>query len=248
VAGVIGPLAESRRVLAIDLRGFGWSEAPSRGYSRKQRVRDVLAVMDRLGVARADLVGHDWGAWLAFRTALDHADRVNRIVAISMVHPWPMQRHLVPHLWRWWVTALFEVPLIGDWVLRARPGVTRWLLARDAGKPSVWTRSLLDVYASVAAEPERAKAGRRLHAQLVLRDIPRLLTGRDRRRPLDVPALVLVGEGDALLPPAVATAPRRRTAEVTVRTVPGGHFVVDESPEDITAAILAHLASPQTTT
>ena len=235
------PLARFRRVIALDLRGFGWSDAPGRGYSTRERAADVLAVLDALGIGEADVVGHDWGGRLGFRLAVDHPDRVRRLVSISMVHPWVMQRHLIPNVWRWWVTALFEIPGAGEWMLRTHPKVTGWLMARDAGRPAVWTSRLRAIYASRAAEPARAKAGRRLHMQFVLRDIPRLLLGRDRRRVLTVPTLIIGGENDALLPPRVLTVPTRFVECITVRTIPGGHYVVDESPEQVLALVEEHL-------
>lgn len=235
-------LAPTRHVIALDLRGFGWSDAPRAGYATRDRVRDVLAVMDELGVESADLVGHDWGALLAFRIALDHAERVDRLVAISMVHPWPLQRHLAPRVWRWWVTALFEWPWIGDWVLRTRPQVVAWLLRRDAVRPAVWTEELLAVYTDVFAEPGRARAGRRLHAQLVLSGIPQLLLGRDRRRRFEVPTLMIVGDHDGLVPPAVLTVPKGREDMLSLRTVEGGHFVVEENPTDVATAVLGQLS------
>jgi pimeloyl-ACP methyl ester carboxylesterase len=183
---VLGPLAQSRHVIAIDFRGFGWSDAPRRGYSTAARVRDVIGLLDQLSIDRADLVGHDWGALVGFYAALDHPDRVNRLVAISMVHLWPMQRHLAPSTWRWWVTALFEWPVLGTWLLRKCPQLTGWLLARDAASPEVWTPALRARYASRLIEPSRARAGQRLHAGLILA-MPRLLLGRDRNRPFDVP-------------------------------------------------------------
>jgi pimeloyl-ACP methyl ester carboxylesterase len=233
-------LAPTHRVLAIDLRGAGWSDAPRHGYSTDDRVRDVLAVLDELAIPDADVVGHDWGGWVAFRLALDHPARVRRLVAVSTPHPWPQQRYLAPRTWRWWVTALVEIPFVGDRVLR-HPRVTSWLLTRDATSPEVWTPALRAVYTEVAAEPARASAGRRLHSQLVVHDIPRLLLGRDRRRRFEVPTLVVVGDHDALLPAAVLRVPRARAATIAVRVVSGGHFVVDENPEQITAAVLGHL-------
>ena len=201
----------------------------------------MLGVLDELGIDRADIVGHGWGAWLALRLALDHPDRVDRVVALSMVHPWPMQRHLIPSVWRWWVTALFEVPGVGEWMLRTRPRVTRWLLARDSAAPTVWTDELLDSYASVAAQPPRAAAGRRLHTQLVLRDIPRLLLARDRHRVLTSPVLIVVGDSDALLPATVMTVPASRRNSLTVRVIEGGHFLVDTNPLVVLDAITGHL-------
>lgn len=238
---VIEPLGSSRHVVAIDLRGFGWSDAPARGYSTAARVRDVLAVMDQLGIGCADVIGHDWGGWLAQRLALGHPDRVERVVGISMIHPWPLQRHLAPATWRWWVTMLFEVPFVGEWVLRRHPRVTGWLLSRDARDASVWNPSLRGMYADVASEPSRAKAGRKLHGQLILHDIARLVLGRDRRRGMEVPTLLVVGDNDALFPASVLTVPKARAHTVKVAVVSGGHFVVDESPAEVVAAIREHL-------
>jgi pimeloyl-ACP methyl ester carboxylesterase len=239
---VLGPLAQSRHIIAIDFRGFGWSDAPRRGYSTAARVRDVMAVMDAMGIGRADLVGHDWGALVGFYAALDHPDRVNRLVAISMVHLWPMQRHLAPSTWRWWVTALFEWPVLGTWLLRKCPQLTGWLLARDAASPEVWTPALRARYASRLIEPSRARAGQRLHAGLILA-MPRLLLGRDRNRPFDVPTLVVGGENDVLIPPEVLAVPDSRAEVISVTTLPGGHFLVDESPAEVVQLIDAHLSA-----
>lgn len=235
----MGPLAGSRHVVAIDFRGFGWSDAPRGGYAVADRVRDVLALMDQLGIVRADVVGHDWGGLVASYLALDHPERVHRLVSISMVHLWPKQRHLAPSTWRWWVTGLFEWPGLGSWIQR-RPRVIGWLMTRDAQRPDVWSEALRETYAARTAQPARARAGRRLHTGLLLA-LPRLLLGRDRHRGFEAPTLVIGGEHDALIPPAVLTVPEARANEIEVRIVPGGHYLLDDAPQDLTAAVLAHL-------
>jgi pimeloyl-ACP methyl ester carboxylesterase len=63
-------LADRHRVLALDLRGFGWSDAPRDGYEKENMATDVLAVLDALGRERVKLVGHDWGGWIAFLLCL----------------------------------------------------------------------------------------------------------------------------------------------------------------------------------
>ena len=50
----------------IDLRGFGWSDAPPGGYDKQTMADDLLAVLDALELQRVCLVGHDWGAWIGF--------------------------------------------------------------------------------------------------------------------------------------------------------------------------------------
>ena len=89
--------------------------------------------------------------------------------------------------------------------------------------------------ALVGDGPLRAPARRGVH------DIPRLVLGRDRRRRFDVPTLLVGGDHDALLPAAVLRVPRNRAGTIAVRVVTGGHFVVDENPDAITAAVLGHL-------
>ena len=88
--------------------------------------------------------------------------------------------------------------------------------------------------------PGRA-AGRRLHTQLILHDIPRLLLGRDRRRTLEAPTLIIGGKNDALLPPAVLSVPSRFADRITLRTIPGGHYLVDENPGEVLTLVEDYL-------
>jgi pimeloyl-ACP methyl ester carboxylesterase len=83
-------LAEAgHRVLAPDLRGFGGTDKPERAEDYKMRtlVGDAVGLLDALGVDRAAVVGHDWGAALAWMVAMFAPDRVSRLVAVSVGHP-----------------------------------------------------------------------------------------------------------------------------------------------------------------
>jgi pimeloyl-ACP methyl ester carboxylesterase len=62
-------LADRYRLLAMDLRGFGWSEATPRGYRKNELAEDVIGVLDALGIDRVNLVGHDWGGASASSSA-----------------------------------------------------------------------------------------------------------------------------------------------------------------------------------
>jgi pimeloyl-ACP methyl ester carboxylesterase len=86
----IETLARSgHRVIAPDLRGFGESSAPEAlsDYSLGMLINDVVAVMDEFKVERAAVVGHDWGAALAWLVATFLPERVERLVAVSVGHP-----------------------------------------------------------------------------------------------------------------------------------------------------------------
>jgi non-heme chloroperoxidase len=78
------PLISTRcRAIAPDLRGFGDSDKPETGYTIPDLAGDVVALLDALGIARATVVGHSFGSFVARRVAEAHAGRVSRLVLIG---------------------------------------------------------------------------------------------------------------------------------------------------------------------
>ena len=77
------------RVVVPDLRGFGQSERPAgvAAYSLPTIIADVAGILDELGIQTAHVVGHDWGAAVAWFTAMLIPDRVRRLVVLSVPHP-----------------------------------------------------------------------------------------------------------------------------------------------------------------
>ena len=73
-------LARTRSVLMYDLRGHGHSSMPTRGYGLHQMVRDLVDLLDFLGIARADVAGHSFGGRVAMALAILHPDRVRNLV------------------------------------------------------------------------------------------------------------------------------------------------------------------------
>jgi pimeloyl-ACP methyl ester carboxylesterase len=87
----IAPMLATRyRVIAPDTRGHGQTEAPGGGYDRAQLARDVVMLMDALGIERAPVLAHDWGGIIACKLALDHGSRVERLVMMDTICTgWP---------------------------------------------------------------------------------------------------------------------------------------------------------------
>ncbi len=82
-------VAAGKRVIVPDLRGYGASDKPAgvEAYGLLSLAGDVLGVLDHLGIEKASVVGHDWGAALAWVIASFVPDRVDRLVALSVGHP-----------------------------------------------------------------------------------------------------------------------------------------------------------------
>ena len=98
------------RVIAPDLRGFGESERPPEvhDYALGHSVRDVLAVLDALEVERAHVVGHDFGAVVAWLVAVSVPERVERLVAMSVGHPNALRQRTIEQREKGWYQLLFQ--------------------------------------------------------------------------------------------------------------------------------------------
>ncbi len=234
---VVPLLAGQYRLICPDWRGFGWSQAPPRGYDTASRAADILAFMDALGLRRVRLIAHDSGAHAAFRAALQAPERVSHLLAVNAAHPWLRQRQLLPHLWRFWYTAFFEYPRTGRLVLRHWPGLTQFLLRRGAAGPAAWRPGEVEEFVMASRQPGSARAGEALHWQFVLHDIPGIVLHRYRGLRLTVPTVILAGAEDWMLPPRMLGGGERHADSIQLRVVPGaGHFLPDERPAVVAEA------------
>jgi 2-hydroxymuconate-semialdehyde hydrolase len=86
---VVSEIARTRRVIALDLSGFGYTERPRdpARYTRDAQVALILGVMDALGVERAHLVGHSYGGALGLRLAALHPERLNSLLLVDSAAP-----------------------------------------------------------------------------------------------------------------------------------------------------------------
>jgi pimeloyl-ACP methyl ester carboxylesterase len=104
------------KVIVPDMRGYGRSDKPMEvdAYRMDVLVGDVLGVMDAAGVERAHVVGHDWGAGVAWATALMAADRVDGLVALSVGHPASFFAEGFEQHEKSWYMLLFQFPGIAE--------------------------------------------------------------------------------------------------------------------------------------
>lgn len=229
---VIPLLAGDFRLICPDMRGFGWSDAPARGYDTASRVEDVLALMDVLRLTTARLIGHQEGGQVAFRLALQAPRRISHLLTLNAAHPWLPRRRLIPQLWRYWYTAFLEYPRIGRLVLRHGPGLTRFLLLHGVADPVTWRRGEVEEFVTASRERGAARAGEQLHWQFVLHDIPAIIGRRYRHARLEIPTVILAGAQDPTLPPELFAGAEKHGTDVRLLVIQGaGQFLADERPD-----------------
>jgi pimeloyl-ACP methyl ester carboxylesterase len=104
------------KVIVPDLRGYGESDKPAemQAYTMDLLVGDVLAVLDDAGAERAHVVGHDWGAGVAWATALVAAERVERLVALAVGHPATFFADSFEQYQKSWYMLLFQFSQVAE--------------------------------------------------------------------------------------------------------------------------------------
>jgi pimeloyl-ACP methyl ester carboxylesterase len=119
------------QVLVPDLRGYGRSGKPAavEAYSLGAVAGDVQAILAEENIARAHVVGHDWGAALAWRLALSAPDSVDHLVVLSVGHPVTLRRTLQQREKSWYML-LFQFAGIGE----------RWLSEHNWANFRTWAR------------------------------------------------------------------------------------------------------------
>ncbi|MFE5566521.1 alpha/beta fold hydrolase [Amycolatopsis japonica] len=235
---VILPLAEHYRVIAPDLRGAGWTDAPAQGYSVKEVLADVLALLDRLGRRRVGLVAHDFSAFVGFRLCFDHPERIAAFLCLGP-HPYlrfkPYMLAGIPQLWFQPVVAM---PRLGPWAL-ATDRLARHLLRGGFATAESITDEDLAVFTTRLHEPRHPEAGSALYRNLILPEMGRFSSGVYRKRRLTVPTVALVGGADRGVRPGMLDVHGDRADDLAGHVVDGaGHYLADDRPDAVTAHAL----------
>ena len=235
---LIGPLSRTYRVIAPDIRGLGWSEAPDTGYTQWHLRDDLTGLLDRLGLhTGVRLIGHDFGLIAGYLACFAEPHRFSRFVAMGGVHPWSATG----------VTPLLLARPFHIYVLASRAG------ERLAGRPRV-VRGLMDywhggggfdaptarAYAELIARPATARMTHQRYHHIVRHEIPWFVR-HHRELLLSVPTLHLNGERD---PITIGTPDSWRpyASDMRLELVPDcGHFIAEERPDWVLDRVLPFL-------
>jgi pimeloyl-ACP methyl ester carboxylesterase len=223
---VIGPLAKEFRVYAPDLRGFGWSDAPAGSYSKMGLACDVERLLDELEVETAVVAGHDWGGFVGWLLAIRAPERVERLVAMSIIHPWFRPERTL----RGVATGLYQIPLIAPF---AGPRMHRVAprLIRRAENPG-WSDEDVRLYGGQFARPAHAAAATAVYRTFVSRELPALATGKYDNRRVDLPVTNATGEHDPVALPQRLGGAEAHVGDLRTEVIDdAGHFVPEQQPQ-----------------
>jgi pimeloyl-ACP methyl ester carboxylesterase len=223
--------AAGYRAVAMDLRGFGWSDAPRDGYEKENLASDVLAVLDAEGIDQVRLVGHDWGGWIGYLLCLRAPERFSQYLALNILTPWVNLRVMVPEIWRFSYQWMIASPGLGYRLHTSGTLVPKVLRGASTMRDN-FDDATVHIFSDNLAEPDRAHAGVQMYRTFLLHEQPALIAGRYAGRRLTVPTLQVHGTDDAALRPKMLTGYQRHADDMRVELVEGvGHFIADEAPD-----------------
>jgi pimeloyl-ACP methyl ester carboxylesterase len=228
---VVKQLSGHHRLLIPDLRGFGWSEAPGGGYSPTGFADDAVALLDALDIARADVIGHDWGGFTGFLLGLQHPERVDRLLLCNSPGPWArLNPRVAVGLRRAWYAGLVATPILGAQVV-GYPGFIPWFL-RLGGQGTLFTNADAAVYADQFRDRARTAASSRLYRSYLRLAQAILLRHAFEQQQLQAPTQLLLGAHDFYIPVAVLEEIEAHGADLTLEVVEGcSHWMPEERPD-----------------
>ena len=234
------------RAVGVAMRGYEPASQPAdRDYSGMSLARDVVAFLDELGAERAYLVGHDWGASIAYTVAAIAPDRLMAMVTMSVPHTGRFLQNISRYpkqLRMSWYMGFFQLPGIPEWTVRRNDfAFLRWLWRRWSPGWSFSDGEFAEL-AETFAEPGVVEAALAYYRTAI--NLSDLRPGAPQPEILDVPVptLAMTGDEEGCIDADVFVAlsmPEDFSGGLRVeRVADAGHFLHREQPEAVNRLLL----------
>jgi pimeloyl-ACP methyl ester carboxylesterase len=241
------------RAVAADLRGYGGSDKPPRGYDLITAAADVAGMIRSLGEANAVVVGHDWGGLVAWTLATYFPKAVRRLAIVSMAHPLQLRASVLGGTFglgtRNGYPMAFQAPMLPErQLVRDGAAGVGELLASWSG-PGWPDPETARVYRRAMRIPPVAHTALEYHRWFVRSSFrpDGLRYARHMRSPVQAPTLHLHGSVDPCVPTALARgAGRYVEGPYRWKVLDGvGHYPHEERPETFDAELTGWLADQE---
>jgi len=236
------PELEGRgRLIAVDLIGYGLSDKPDIDYEMDDHIRYLEAFIERLGLERLTIVSHDWGSFLGFHYASRHPDRIKAMAFMeALLFPIPGYEAFDPQ-----TREFFES-------LRASQEAAEHMMVDqnlfiESVLPGMTRRTLepheMDAYRAPWTEPEERRILCKFPQKLCIGGEPTEICAMQKAymnwlQQTDLPKLIVHADPGLMISPEVAAWYRDRLPNTeTVNVGPGFHYIQEDHPREIGAAI-----------
>jgi pimeloyl-ACP methyl ester carboxylesterase len=240
---VMPTLARDFEVVAVDQRGIGLSDKPQGDYDTGTLARDLVALMDTLGHERFAMYGTDTGMPIAYALAADHPDRLERLVVseapLPGISPSPPLLLPPPLNARLWHLTFNQLPAeVNEQLVRGREAIffgAEFDASAGTNKlPEDAVRHYID---TLASDPDALRGSFEIY-----RAFPTIIAQNEQRktRRLTLPVLAIGGAESG--GEGVAATMKLAADDVQGVVVPAGHWVAEQAPQELLAALTAFLA------
>ena len=236
-------------VVAPDMRGYNLSEKPSRveDYRVDVIAGDVVGLIDHFGASQAAVVGHDWGATVAWAVAQRFPERVSKL-AVMQVPPaavWRANMSLRQVLCSWYMF-LFQLPRIPEWMIsRKNMAAIERTFTNSVIRKGSFSAAEIENYKEALRQPGAITSAINYYRANINRLAARGSTSAPSNERTRVPTLFIFAEQDfAILPETVQGVAEHVDAPFReLRIKDSGHWVQNEAAEEVNGALIEFLKS-----
>jgi haloacetate dehalogenase len=239
--GIAPLLAREFTVVCADLRGYGQSGCPASApdhapYSKRAMAQDMVSAMEQLGFSRFSVAGHDRGGRVAYRMALDHPDRIERLAVLDIL---PVETAWERGYWPWSLLAQPE-PLPERILVAAGETVVDNALGGWGSAAATFSPQVRDEYVRALCDPDHAHAICEEYRAAASIDRAHDRSDREAGRKIRA-ALLALWSAKGPLDTWYAEGPvalwHDWADDVRGHALQGGHFFPEQAPEQTAAAL-----------
>ena len=225
------------QVIIPDQRGYNLSDKPAgvASYAIHLLAKDVVGVLDAVAGSRAFVVGHDWGAAVAWYLAARYSDKIDRTAIMSVPHPRVFMRHLIinpAQLRKSWYMFLFQLPSLPEFIVRRQDWALLVRALRDTSSSGVFSDSDLAQYKEAWAKKGALTAMLNSYRAALLHPSKLVLNPEGSR--VKVPALLIWGKNEQFAVEAMARESLRYCDDGRLEVfATASHWVQHEQPAQL---------------
>ena len=228
----ISEFAKNYKVVALDMRGYGQTDRPlgKENYTIEVLVNDVKEVINALGYKKCVLVGHDWGAIVAWYTAMHAESFVDKLIVMNVPHPQCYMENLnLNQVLRSWYIWFFQLPKLPERYVKAKD--FKWISDQfgNAVNPSAFSEEDLNNYKENAAIPGALTAMINYY-----RNLPAEMLKRDVTPIIHAPTLMLWGENDVYTSKDTTQGTDKYVKNLELKFLPNcSHWTQQDCPKEV---------------